>query len=289
MALTRVKPLPVPKLRILRDPGVAGNTTLGGGINAPTGLGSGILQDPGVTGQVLGAPGVIPTSYESVPLDPNYSGGGTTDGGGGTTAPPILPGINLPDFMSALQADPAYKRAFDVYNTTLQGGRNSLLSRIRQAVIGSGFVPDMGGELSQYSEALDQDTLAAARGNTMSQKGLLDRQLAQNQAGLDYSLAARGTGAAGRGGALSVGLQQLGQQYDVASYQGMQNLLGALGQNVGSYNDLATSALSQREAAISDATGRLSNLYGGGVYDQGNLISNDSLSAYLKAIGYQGF
>ena len=288
---------PIPKLKVLKDPSVPGNTTLGCGINAPRGLGSGILQDPGVPGQVLGAPAQIPTTYQGMPLDPNFQGGSLpgalpNDGGISSGAK------TMPNFLDILQADPLYQQAIQTYNTQQQTGYNALGNQIRQAVIGSGWTPDMSNsELQGYGNFLDQATLDAANQNQMSQRAQLDKAYNQQQTGLDYALAARGTGSMGRGGALTAGLGLLKNQYDVAGYQGMQNLLGSLYGNIANYNQNLAYATAQRNQAVSDVANRLASMYGPsyapvpgatlGSLGGSPVVTQSALQNYLQSIGYK--
>jgi hypothetical protein len=133
MPLTYGK-IPVPKLKLLTDPGVPGNTTLGGGIN------SGLYQDPGVPGQVLGDYTPPPTSYGGVPLDPAFAGGsapgiGTVPASGGGGGGSGSGGFDPNKYLQEIFGDPVYQSALTNYNAALSQGRASLDDQIRQAVI----------------------------------------------------------------------------------------------------------------------------------------------------------
>jgi hypothetical protein len=215
--LAVIPKIPVPKLKVLKDPSVLGNTTLGGGIN------SGLLQDPGVPGQVLG-------DYSPIPTVPKLTGGTT-----GAPAPAPTPKSN-PTYWDILTGDPQYTDVTNAYNTANQNALDSFRSQLKSAVIQSGYVPSMTGDLAAYADDLDSATLAAAQGNQMSQKAQLDKNYNQQLSNLSYALAGRGIGSGVRGGAQLAGSGNLKDQYDVQSYQGAQSLLNALETNAQNYN-----------------------------------------------------
>jgi hypothetical protein len=90
---------------------------------------------------------------------------------------------------------------------------------IRQAIIASGFIPE------QAMGDLDEATLAAARQNRFSTAALLDDQRRRGSTDLASELGSRGMLGSG---ALAGGESMLQTDYEQASTQALQQLLGQL-------------------------------------------------------------
>jgi hypothetical protein len=112
----------------------------------------------------------------------------------------------------------------------------------------------MTGGLASYASDVDPATIAQATQNPMSQRAQLQKQLSDAQSNLPYDLAASG---ADRSGAFAINQSQLGQQYDTASYQGLQDLLGSIGGAVNQYATGFNSAQAQLAAAREAVANRL--------------------------------
>jgi hypothetical protein len=165
-------------------------------------------------------------------------------------------------YLSELTSQPDYLKGLDAYNAAMQSNRNTLRDQIQQAVIQSGYVPSLSGELAQYGADIDEQTKAAAAGNQMSQKAQLDKQYQQGLTDLAWRLAGLGTGTAMQGGMGTALTGNLKDQYDTAGYNSMQSLLQALGQNVGGYNQSSQGLLSNWIGQQQNIAGRLAALQG---------------------------
>jgi hypothetical protein len=224
-----------------------------GGIVPPTGPGT-AASGPNtydVGGDLITVPHLAPIATGA------GSGLGTGSVGATATAPPP---VADPLTMGKLTNDEVYRAALARVNAAIGAGRLGLRDQIRSSIIQSGFVPDLHGELADYANDVDAQTIAAAQGNQMSAKAQLDRSLKNQQTLLDYDLAARGSGLSGRGGAAAVGGGLLQDQYNTASYNQMNSLLAALGGNVHNFLDLQNSQQSSLDPVLEGVATRLSNL-----------------------------
>jgi len=199
------------------------------------------------------------------------SGGGGGGGGGGLTgaigsgsAPytgetTIRTMTPMQVYQSDILGDQGSVAAEGVFNTTDRNLRLARQDAITRALFGSGWTPQMSGQLADYSGDVTQSALDAAAANPMSQKAQLDLQLSQAKANNPYDLAASG---AGRSGAMAIQLGNLGRQYDTASYQGMQDLLNAIYGAVGNYASGYGNAQNALEAARREVADRLARQAG---------------------------
>src|SRR5262245_25360553 len=168
----------------------------------------------------------------TLPPPPSASGGltgqiGSGGLGGSTTVKTVTP-------MQVYQEDILSNSAAEqgIFNTQATNLANARQQAILQALVNSGWTPEMTGALSGYASDVTQSALSQAAANPMSQKAQLDRQLSEAKGNTPYDLAASG---AGRSGALAIQLGNLSRQYDTASYAGMQDLLGAITGAVNTY------------------------------------------------------
>jgi len=193
----------------------------------------------------------------SPPLSLTGAIGGAPSVGGGTVTTTMTP---LQVYEGDILNDPQSVAAQGSYDTQAQALANARASAIRNAVFQSGWTPTLGDTpAAGYAGDLRQSDLAAAINNPFSQKAQLDLQLSQAQANSPYDLAASGMG---RSGAAAIQQGNLSRQYDLATYQGTQDLLNAIygagSTYAGGIND-ANNALNQARAAVA---ARLQNAAG---------------------------
>ena len=179
----------------------------------------------GVGSGLAGAIGGF-TPSQMTPILPSLPGAiGAGSGGGGpvTTTTTVTP---LQVYQDEILGDPGSVAALGTYTKTEEGLANARASAIRQAVLNSGWTPDLANtQAAGYASDLRPTDISNAQNNPFSQKAQLDLSLAQAQANTPYDLAATGMG---RSGAAAIQQGNLSRQYDLASYQGMQDLLNAI-------------------------------------------------------------
>lgn len=284
-------------------------------VSNPKKLLGNILQDPGVKGQVAGDRSLIPSGYTDASgvhdlyVPPGNLASGTTVNYGewanqGWPKASTVPGYNpdptegagwpvdtsgngaatggktwRPGYISTIFDDPMYQAALNRYNTNLGLGRTTLRDQIQQAIIRSGYIPTMSQELAQYADDLDNPTITAAQGNQMSQKAILDRQLAQNQTNLDYALAGRGSGSNLFGGAHQIGADALTDQHNAAAYQQMGSLIDALQGYGRDWVGTQTGEGDKLQGVLTDVASRLASTPG---------PTYDDLTADPAAVGLMG-
>lgn len=223
------------------------------------------LKNPGgIGGGLSGFGGFTPTPTQAASLP------GTAIGSGGqTTTTTVTP---LQVYQDQILSDPgsvAAQGSFDANVSNLALARRDAIQR---AIINAGWDPSTGltGGLASYAGDVDPTTLAAAAANPMSQRSQLQQQLTQANQDMPYDLAASGLD---RSGAAAIGQSNLQQQYQTASYQGLQDLLGSI---TGAANDYAggfNTAQQQLEAAREAIAARLAQNAG---YSQVTTVDDGS-------------
>jgi len=223
-----------------------------------------LLSHPATGPQALGD---VPTSWTmpksslppitaptgTSPISVGNTGSSPGGGGGGWS-----PG-DINSYVGEIEGDPTYKQALANFNLALQTGRNSLRDQIRSAVIQGGWdiTGNLTGNLAQYAGDLDAATKAAAASNQLSQRAQLQQQLDRGNSALDYQLAARGAYASGEN-PVRRGLLQ--EQYQLATNQGMNDLINAIRGGVSSYADFQANQqgqLQQTRVAVADRLAQL--------------------------------
>jgi len=179
--------------------------------------------------------------------------------GGGTVTTVRTP---LQVYQDQILGDPQAVAAQGTYDTTLKGLANARQSGIQQAIYNAGWSPfavpgGIPGALQDY--AGDFTGGPDPSQNTMSQKAQLDKQLSDANYLLPYQLASTGMG---RSGAYAVNASNLQNQYDTASYGGMQDLLNAILGYASNYASGVTGAANQLDAARAAVAQRLQNAAG---------------------------
>jgi hypothetical protein len=221
---------------------------------------SGGYYDPTRSIYVPGGRGVssaIPTASKG-PTPPPPPGPGAGAGSGKSSTPY--------DYLAGLTQDPQYIYALNAFNQQKQSAMNLLGNQVRQQVISSGYIPNMGtlnqvlaasGAPAGYADFLDSATLAAAKNNPMSQAAQLNKSYNQNLNNLGWQLSGMGTGAAARSGQNVNDVNQYTNQFDTTSYGQMQDLLSALGGNVNNYLGTQMQAQAQFQNAAEAVAQRL--------------------------------
>ena len=218
---------------------------------------------PGTTGGGL--------SYTSTPLDQDgqrvgvgtVGGGKVSTGGGGGSTPLTTTTTRTPlqVYQDEILGDPGSVAAQGQYDTTLSQLANARKDAIQRAIFGAGWNPSAipGGIPASLQDYTSDFTGIDPGSNPLSTKAQLDKQLSQANYSLPYQLAATGMG---RSGAYAVNASNLQNQYDTASYGGMQDLLSSIlgaGQN---YASGVSSAASQLDAARAAVAQRLQQMAG---------------------------
>jgi hypothetical protein len=225
-----------------------------GSVKAPVVPRLGILQDAGVPGQSTGDYGPIPTAPQLPPSDTGTGSGSDTSigGGGGPTDPYAAQ-------MEAILSHPLGKSALQAYTDAISAGRGNLRGQIQSAIIQSGYLPDMQGELAAYADDLDQLTRERTLGNQTSQKAQLDKAVSSGLTRLSYDLASRGTGSGGRGGGFQVGSRVIEDQAALARSQQMAALTEAIRGGIGGFNQQSADARGTYNNALLGIAGLLAN------------------------------
>lgn len=191
------------------------------------------------------------------PAAPSGLTGSIGGGGGGSTMTRTVTPLQV--YQDQILADPGAVSAQGMFEGQTSNLALARRDAIQQALIRSGWTPQLTGALEGYAGDITPSALSQAAANPMSQKAQLDLQLAQEKGNTPYDLAASG---AGRSGALAIQLGNLSRQYDTASYQGAQDLLGAITGAVNTYAGGYNQALGGLEAARREIADRLARQAG---------------------------
>jgi hypothetical protein len=291
----------LPIVSLLKKPAAVPQSKSFGGSNGPyigTGFPSvkapvvphlGILQDPSVPGQSIGDYSPIPT-VPGLGTPPPVDNGGGGDGGGGGGGGPVDPYAAQ---MAQILGHPLAQSALAAYTNALSANRGNLRGQIQSAIIQSGYLPDMQGDLAGYADDLDQLTRERTLGNQTSQKALLDKAVSSGLTRLSYDLASRGTGSGGRGGGFQVGSRTIEDQAALARSQQMAALTDAIRGGIGGYNQQSLDARTAYDNALFGVAGLLANQPsdpaggggGGGSDGTGATDPNAAIGVNMPAVG----
>jgi hypothetical protein len=232
------------------------------------------------------APAAKPITYKPLPLSTGgVTGGGSlasaigggqsnatqsTIGGGGigsslvsplTTTRTVIPNV-VGDYQNQILSDPSSVAAQGTYDTTAGMLANARRDAIQRAIYNSGWNPNAapgGIPTSLQSYTGDWANMPDPSSNVMSTKAQLDKQLSDANYQLPYQLAASGSG---RSGAYDINSANLLNQYNTASYGGIQDLLGSILGSVGTYNQGIGDAANTLDAARRAVADRLAQQAG---------------------------